>query len=293
MKREEKPKPTKQERIAKYVEVIPPAIAGAGGHPQTFKVACSLYNGWALCEEETLAWLKVYNKKCEPRWSDKELEHKAKDATKVQHDKPRGYLLDASIADERPEPDWSLPTKPCASGKIPTTLTTLNSNLRAYMSTPTPLISTCARVRSKRSVVNVVKHTESANLTANSDLATVLDGKKDLDGLLTQLRQLKNDGAIHDGAIHDMADAEFYAHLLTAFDPTYTGADGAEKGEHPVDRVPDPPSGLSPQERMEFYKADLEDAIGEEYIDRDYRPPARPAQSAPREKKRKATYYAE
>jgi hypothetical protein len=67
-------KPTIQERIAKYLEAIPGAIAGAGGHKQTFKVACSLYNGWALSEEETLAWLKVYNAKCQPPWSDRELE---------------------------------------------------------------------------------------------------------------------------------------------------------------------------------------------------------------------------
>ena len=64
-------------------------------------------------------------------WSDKELAHRAKDAAKAKHEKPRGYLLDGSIADQRPEPDWTLPTKPHASGKIPTTLTTVNSNLRA------------------------------------------------------------------------------------------------------------------------------------------------------------------
>jgi hypothetical protein len=94
-------------------------------------VACLLFNGWALTVDETLAWLKFYNAKCQPPWSDKELAHKAKDAAKAKHEKPRGYLLDASIADQRPEPDWTLPTKPRASGIIPTTLTTVNSNLHA------------------------------------------------------------------------------------------------------------------------------------------------------------------
>jgi hypothetical protein len=42
---------------------------------------------------------------------------------------------------------------------------------------------------------------------------------------------------------------------------------GAE--EHPIDRVPEPPPGLSLEERMEFYAADLEEAIGAEYGDHD------------------------
>jgi hypothetical protein len=116
--KERKSKPTLQERIQAYLDAIPPAIAYSDGHKQTFKVACLLYNGWALTVDETLAWLKVYNTKCEPPWSDKELAHKAKDAAKAKHEKPRGYLLDASIADQRSEPDWTLPTKPHASGRI-------------------------------------------------------------------------------------------------------------------------------------------------------------------------------
>ena len=44
-----------------YLDAIPPAIAYSRGHNQTFKVACLLYNGWSLTEDETLAWLKIYN----------------------------------------------------------------------------------------------------------------------------------------------------------------------------------------------------------------------------------------
>jgi hypothetical protein len=109
---------TTQERIAKYLDAIPSAIAYSRGHDQTFKVACSLYNGWALTQGETLGWLKVYNAKCQPRWSDKELEHKAADAARAEHKKPRGHLLDASIEEQPAEPDWTLPSMPIASGKI-------------------------------------------------------------------------------------------------------------------------------------------------------------------------------
>ena len=64
--KERKSKPTLQERIQAYLDAIPPAIAYSHGHKQTFKVACLLFNGWALTVDETLAWLKVYNAKCEP-----------------------------------------------------------------------------------------------------------------------------------------------------------------------------------------------------------------------------------
>jgi hypothetical protein len=49
-------KPTLQERIRGYLDAIPPAIAYSDGHKQTFKVACLLYNGWALTVDETIAW---------------------------------------------------------------------------------------------------------------------------------------------------------------------------------------------------------------------------------------------
>ena len=64
----EKIKPTLQERIQAYLDATSPAIAYSDGHKQTFKVACLLYKGWALTVEETLAWLKVYNAKCQPPW---------------------------------------------------------------------------------------------------------------------------------------------------------------------------------------------------------------------------------
>ena len=85
-----------------------------------------VYNGSGLSERETLALLKIYNAKCEPRWSEKELTHKANGAAKAAHEKPRGYLLGTPTEDQRSEPDWALPTKPIASGTVPATLATAN-----------------------------------------------------------------------------------------------------------------------------------------------------------------------
>ena len=160
--KDKKSKPTVQERIAKYLEAVPPAIAYSRGHDQTFKVACSLYNGWNLSEEDTLAWLRIYNQRCQPPWTDKELAHKAAEAAKAEHNKPRGHLLDASIEQQRAEPDWTLPSKPITSGKIPATLATLNSNLRACAYNIAGQPSACIPVylharKSENNVANVAK----------------------------------------------------------------------------------------------------------------------------------------
>ena len=160
-------------------------------------MACLLYNGWALTVDETLAWLKVYNAKCEPPWSDKELAHKVKDAAKAKHEKPRGYLLDGSIADQRAEPDWTLPTKPHASGKIPTTLTTVNSNLRARAhnmdSQPIGYTQVIPRARkSENNVVNVVKMAH--HLLAGPKIDQRPTDKTATD-LVGQLRRFKADGS--------------------------------------------------------------------------------------------------
>lgn len=61
------------ERIKAYIEAVPPAIAGKGGDQQTFELACRLYQGFALTKEQTLAWLRIYNARCQPPWCEKEL----------------------------------------------------------------------------------------------------------------------------------------------------------------------------------------------------------------------------
>ena len=260
--KERRSKPTLQERIQAYLDAIPPAIAYSDGHKQTFKVACLLFNGWALTVDETLAWLKVYNAKCQPPWSDKELAHKAKDAAKAKHEKPRGYLLGASIADQRSEPDWTLPTKLHASGKIPTTLTTVNSKLRARAhnmdSQPRGLHSVIPRARkSEYNVVNVVKvhhHSlanpkiERPNTTDPSSAMGVLDVSETTDLENDECRPTRDAGGaerpseesgidtdvearriayelvkLHEaGAIKSEQDASFYANLVNLFGASFT-----------------------------------------------------------------------
>lgn len=81
------------DRIDRWLSAVPGAVSGQGGHSQTFSVACALVNGWALDRNSALSYLASYNTKCQPPWSDRELEHKVAEAEKVTHDKPRGHLI--------------------------------------------------------------------------------------------------------------------------------------------------------------------------------------------------------
>jgi hypothetical protein len=67
-----------------------------GRWPQSnLALACSLSNGFALASE-VLNYLRLYNARCQPPWSDQELEHKAKSAESAQHTKIRGHLVDGN-----------------------------------------------------------------------------------------------------------------------------------------------------------------------------------------------------
>jgi hypothetical protein len=89
-----------RERIERYVDACPEAISGEQGHNTTFKVAIALIRGFDLSEIEALDFLRRYNQRCKPRWSDRELRHKLADAAQVPSRKGtmvkrHGYLLSA------------------------------------------------------------------------------------------------------------------------------------------------------------------------------------------------------
>lgn len=80
-------------RIRSYLEKLPPAISGSGGHVATLKVANTLVIGFALPLEEAMAYFETYNQRCEPPWSTRELEHKLAEAAKNKQGLPHGWLL--------------------------------------------------------------------------------------------------------------------------------------------------------------------------------------------------------
>lgn len=76
----------------RYVAKIPEAVSGSGGHNATFTVACALVKGFDLSVEEARPLLAEFNARCAPPWSERELEHKLRQADTTSDEKQRGWL---------------------------------------------------------------------------------------------------------------------------------------------------------------------------------------------------------
>lgn len=90
IKAEAKPKPrrvttgTPDVRAAvRYAAKVPGAVSGQGGHNATFRLACALIRKFHLTEEQALQVLEAWNQYCDPPWSERDLEHKVRDAIKA------------------------------------------------------------------------------------------------------------------------------------------------------------------------------------------------------------------
>lgn len=71
------------ERARAYLDKLPPAISGAGGHDATFRAACWLVR-FGLADGDAMSLLEHWNgTHCQPPWTEKELRHKLKDARRV------------------------------------------------------------------------------------------------------------------------------------------------------------------------------------------------------------------
>ena len=87
-----------------YLAKLPAAVSGQGGHGATFRAACVLVIGFGLDRNQALAILREWNERCQPPWTEKELEHKVDDA--MRQPGWRGYLL--AHAGEKPRAPASL-----------------------------------------------------------------------------------------------------------------------------------------------------------------------------------------
>jgi hypothetical protein len=97
-----------RDRVYKYLTQCPPAISGQHGHDQTFKVAVVLVWGFCLPRDEALGYLRDYNTRCLPPWTDPELEHKIDSAIETFASiplapvPPLSAIQAAKIAPKRP-----------------------------------------------------------------------------------------------------------------------------------------------------------------------------------------------
>jgi hypothetical protein len=85
------------DRARRYLEKMPGAISGSGGHATTFRAAVAMVRGFALDPDEALRLLvEVHNPLCAPPWSEPELRHKVKSAVtraRLEH----GWLADRPL----------------------------------------------------------------------------------------------------------------------------------------------------------------------------------------------------
>lgn len=85
-------------RAEHYLAKMPGATSGAGGHNATLKAASALVRGFALEPSVAFTMLRdLYNPRCTPRWSDRELQHKVDSAAK-DGKTPMGNLLTAPVS---------------------------------------------------------------------------------------------------------------------------------------------------------------------------------------------------
>jgi hypothetical protein len=84
------------ERARRYLETIPPAVAGEHGDLHTFRVCCRLVRGFALDDHEALTLLALWNLRCIPPWSERDLHDKILRARRYGRE-PIGGLLGSPV----------------------------------------------------------------------------------------------------------------------------------------------------------------------------------------------------
>jgi len=71
------------QRMLAYLEKLPAAVSGQGGHNATLRVACECFR-FGLTRAEAWDALQWYNShRCSPAWGEKQLRHKLDDAEKI------------------------------------------------------------------------------------------------------------------------------------------------------------------------------------------------------------------
>lgn len=87
-------------RASAYLDKVPPAVSGQGGHDQTITAALVLVRGFAIPPADAWPIFQQWNQRCVPPWPNKDLWHKLTDADRDDPGvkwgaEPRGFLLSA------------------------------------------------------------------------------------------------------------------------------------------------------------------------------------------------------
>ncbi len=119
-------------RAEAYLDAMPPAISGQGGHNATYAAATALVHGFGLDTDAAYKLLTDrFNPRCIPPWSERELRHKVEDAATKPHSRSSGWLRDAEREGNARDVDLSAfdgdatsdaprtPTRPPDPGPLP------------------------------------------------------------------------------------------------------------------------------------------------------------------------------
>ena len=80
------------ERARRFLRSVEPAVAGQHGDLRTFRICCRLVRGFALSDDEAFSVLREWNARCEPPWSERDLQVKVQNARRYGRE-PLGGLL--------------------------------------------------------------------------------------------------------------------------------------------------------------------------------------------------------
>lgn len=99
---------TPYEQANRYIQAIPGATSGAGGHNQTYSVAMVAIEGFGLSRGDARQLLTEYSMRCQPPWTEREIKHKLDSAEQRCDQSKRGSLISKGVrykmSSNRPTP---------------------------------------------------------------------------------------------------------------------------------------------------------------------------------------------
>jgi hypothetical protein len=140
-----------ERRASAYLARMPEAISGSGGHQALWAAALAVVQGFGLDERTAFTILdREYNPRCQPRWNERDLSHKVRDATNKSR-LPTGYKLDEGR-------DWQPPQRYPTRATAPDERTERQEPVQDDGSIPPPEVGACTRygVRSVGEMLNGV-----------------------------------------------------------------------------------------------------------------------------------------
>jgi len=90
-------------RARKYLAKMPESISGQGGHNCLLSAATALLHGFGLDADVAKRLLiDDFNPRCQPPWSEREIDHKIDEALKTEHPNERGHLTRKNNGQQQP-----------------------------------------------------------------------------------------------------------------------------------------------------------------------------------------------